>query len=304
MGETEVAEGVGMSLSTIIPTCGRSTLENAVASVLHQLHPEDELIIVGSRPPNIEGRWNFIKRDNRGCREDNSTKSGPRNETHGPRGTESGAVERDIGDAAAKGTHLLHLDDDDVFVKTAFDDIRAAIRLYPRQVLIFRMEYGIKNQWISPYSVDIDGVPTLGVQEYVSMGTFGGMEMVFPRVNPNPKWEQEGEMRNVAEDLFTTMRYIQTLGIGPVWPRKTIGIVRPTRGQILYHTGRDTEPLYAPQPAWSGRQDSRRRCARISELYTREQWDAMRVLQRKHGEPVFLPWDEAIKSDSQSGWNE
>jgi hypothetical protein len=204
------------------------------------------------------GRMRFIHRDNKGCREDNSTKSGPKNETHGPRGTESGAVERDMGDAVATGTHLLHIDDDDIFTETAFNDIRAAICLHPRQVLIFRMEYGIKDQWFSPYSVDIDGVPTLGVQEHVGMAYFGGMMMCFPRVSPNPKWEQHGEMRNCCEDFFNTKRYLEALGTEPVWPRKTIGIVRPTRGQVLLHTGRDAEPLYAPQPAWNGRQQPRR----------------------------------------------
>jgi hypothetical protein len=262
-------------LSVIVPTCGRSTLENTVQSVMNQMRIHDELIIVGSRVPeqfpsdmgqlkwgydNRPGLFQFLHRDNKGCRADNSTMSGPKNQTHGPQGTESGAVERDMGDAVATGTHLLHIDDDDIFVKDAFEKVRAAIAKDPNRVLIFRMEYGIKNQWISPYSIDIDGVPTLGVQERVALAAFGGMEMVFPRVSPNPRWEQEGEMRNSCEDYFNTKRYLEALGTEPVWPRKTIGIVRPTREQILFHTGRDTNPLYAPQPAWNGVQQRRMKC--------------------------------------------
>lgn len=246
-------------LSVITPSCGRSTWENTIASIKHQLGSEDELIAVGSRrPENLGDQDKFIYRANKGCRPDNSTLSGPKNETHGPRGTESGAIERDLGDAVAIGTHLLHCDDDDVFVRTAFDDIRAAICLHPRQVLIFRMEYGIKDQWFSPYSVDLNDIPTLGVQEHVGMAYFGGMMMCFPRVSPNPKWEQEGEMLNTCEDFFITKRYLAELGTEAVWPGKVIGIVRPTREQVLLHTGRISDPLYAPQPAWSGTQQPRR----------------------------------------------
>jgi hypothetical protein len=258
-------------LSVIVPTCGRSTLENTVESIVHQLEKGDQLIVVGSRPPEqfndtdfLQKRppgasWWFIPRDNKGCRPNNSTLSGPPNATHGPEGTQSGAIERDMGDAVATGTHLLHIDDDDIFTKDAFANIRLWAGENPNRVLIFRMAYGIAHQWISPHAIDLDGVPTLGVQEKVALAAFGGMQMVFPRVTPNPKWDGEGRMKNSCEDYFVTKRYLAALGTEAVWPGVTIGIVRPTAAQILAHTGLSTEPLYAPQPAWNGRQEPRRK---------------------------------------------
>lgn len=248
-------------LSVIIPTAGRSTLENTVESVLHQLGPGDELIVVGNRPPasrfwekEVDPKgwsYQFIHYDNGGVLANQlSVRTG-----HAP-GHPSGAEERDLGDSIATGTHLLHIDDDDIFMKDAFENIRRSLILNPDKVHIFQMKYGIEKQWISPCAVDIDGEPTLGVHEAVSMGNFGGMQMVFPRVKPNPQWVNEGGNKNIAEDYFVTTRYIAELG-EPVWPHITIGIIRPTEKQLQEHHALVVRPTYAPQPFWNGHQQPR-----------------------------------------------
>jgi hypothetical protein len=241
-------------LSVVIPTAGRTTLENTVESVIHQLGPEDELIVVGQRPPaqfpHPQGK--FIHWENGGALSNQlSVKTGKEP------GHPSGAEERDIGDAAATGTHLLHCDDDDIFTRDAFAAVRRGIREHSSRVLIYQMKYGMQPQWVSPCSVDIDGEPTLGVHEAVSMGNFGGMQMLFPRVNPNPKWVNEGGNKNIAEDYFVTVRYIGALGTDPIWPHVTIGIIRPNEKQLKEHRALVVRPTYAPQPFWNGRQQPR-----------------------------------------------
>lgn len=249
-----------VKLSIIIPTCGRETLENTVESVLHQLRKGDQLIVVGSRPPDQlnqqapcapPGVGIYYQYHNNGGILQNQLSVRTGKEPGHP----SGAAERDLGDSVASGTHLLHIDDDDIFTKNAFDDIRRVVALNPERVHIFQMKYGMQPQWVSPYSVDIDGEPTLGVHEAITLGNFGGMQMVFPRISPNPKWDDE---RNTAEDYFVTKRYLEALDTDPIWPHITIGIIRPTAEQVAEHTGREVQPIYAPQPFWDGRVDVRR----------------------------------------------
>jgi hypothetical protein len=250
-------------LSVVIPTAGRETLENTVESVLNQLRKGDQLIVVGQRPPEqfrakhpcaAPGVWiHYEPYSNGGIRPDQlSVRTGKEP------GHPSGAEERDLGDSIAVGTHLLHIDDDDIFTKSAFDDIRRVVAENPERVHIFQMQYGKTHQWVSPYAVDIDGAATLGVHEKVCIGNFGGMEMVFPRVTPNPKWVGEGGNKNVAEDFFVTTRYLQALGTEPIWPHITIGIIRPSAAEIEEHTGRIVKPVYAPQVFWNGRNEARR----------------------------------------------
>lgn len=248
-------------LSVIIPTAGRSTLENTVESVLHQLRKGDQLIVVGARPPEQfrsempcapPGVWiHFEPYANGGVLPNQlSVRTGK------DPGHPSGAEERDLGDSLAVGTHLLHIDDDDIFTKDAFENIRRSLILNPDKVHIFQMKYGMQPQWISPCAVDIDGEPTLGVHEAVSMGNFGGMQMVFPRVKPNPQWVNEGGNKNIAEDYFVTTRYIAALG-DPVWPHITIGIIRPNEKQLKANNALVVRPTYAPQPFWNGVQQPR-----------------------------------------------
>lgn len=249
-------------LSVIIPTAGRVTLENTVESVLHQLQKGDQLIVVGSRPPEqfrsprpcaAPGVMIHYEPMNNGGVLANQLSVRTGHEVGHP----SGAEERDLGDSIASGTHLLHIDDDDIFTKYAFENIRRSIILNPERVHIFQMKYGMQGQWVSPCSVDIDGEPTLGVHEAVSMGNFGGMQMVFPRVKPNPTWIGEGGIKNVAEDYFVTTRYLKALDTDPIWPHITIGIIRPDAKQLKYEDAYVNHPTYAPQVFWNGVQQPR-----------------------------------------------
>jgi len=275
-------------LSVIIPSAGRHTLENTVESALRQLNDSDELIVVGSRRPQ-QFKSDYSKNQERVCRFVHRGNGGTLSNQLSVRtgkevGHPSGAEERDLGDAVATGTHLLHCDDDDIYTKNAFGDIRRVVALNPECVHIFQMKYGMQPQWVSPYSVDIDGEPTLGVHEAITLGNFGGMQMVFPRVTPNPLWN---DGRNMAEDYFVTKRYLEALDTGLIWPHITIGIIRPTAEQIAEHTGREVQPIYAPQPFWDGRVDARRKPERP---YSPTMMAALRrvMKQPSQGRPLYV----------------
>jgi hypothetical protein len=109
-----------VSLSIIVPTVGRWTLERTLDSIRPQLHPEDELIVVYShevtQDPSL-GR---------------------------------GGAEKVEGTRRATGTHLAFMDDDDVYLPGALDLMRAHAADVP---VIFRLDgssVGIGTIWREP----------------------------------------------------------------------------------------------------------------------------------------------------------
>jgi hypothetical protein len=102
-----VVQGSRVSLSIIVPTVGRWTLERTLDSIRPQLHAEDELIVVYShevtRDPSL-GR---------------------------------GGAEKVEGMRRATGTHLAFMDDDDVYLPGALDLMRAHAADVP---VIFRLD--------------------------------------------------------------------------------------------------------------------------------------------------------------------
>ena len=93
------------TFSVIVPTAGRATLTQTLASIAPQLGLGDELLV---RRADCE--W---------CNES-----------------------RDLLCAKATGTHLLFMDDDDVYADGAFTLIRAVVAAHPARTHIFKMRHG------------------------------------------------------------------------------------------------------------------------------------------------------------------
>jgi glycosyltransferase involved in cell wall biosynthesis len=102
-------------ISVIIPTLGRPTLHRAVSSVLHQLGPNDELIIVGDGPtPNIQ--WVIDHGDPRiRYGETNPTRSW-------------GTAQYDFGMDLSEGDWCVFLPDDDWLPDGALDAVRRGVQ--------------------------------------------------------------------------------------------------------------------------------------------------------------------------------
>jgi glycosyltransferase involved in cell wall biosynthesis len=93
------------TFSIIVPTTGRPSLPQTLASIVEQLEPGDEVLVV---------------RDDSGDFGDT-----PRNE----------AMPR------ARGTHLLFMDDDDQYARGALATIRRFAEDHPGRIGIFRMRF-------------------------------------------------------------------------------------------------------------------------------------------------------------------
>lgn len=241
-----------MSISVIVSTCGRTTLEYTALSAAKQLQDGDELIVVGSRPPEgIDCR--FIFRDNGGCAANNEPLARGREENY-----PAGAIEKDIGTDAATGTHLMIIDDDDIFVPTALESAHKAIAeavdlLAPH---IFRMKYGCKGQWVSSLAKVENGETVLWGEPVADFGNIGGSMYVFPKNQFPTKWDHAGPRRNECEDYFVLINYCKTASTSPIWHREVVSIIKPTAEQIEQVLGipRPTNLHYAPQACmgWDG----------------------------------------------------
>jgi glycosyltransferase involved in cell wall biosynthesis len=103
------------TFSIIVGTAGRNSLIRTLRSITQQLEPGDEL---------------FVIRDDSGDAGDT-----PRNQTMG----------------RAAGSHLLFMDDDDVYVSDALARMRRFAEENPGRIGIFKLEYAVGNRrWVEP----------------------------------------------------------------------------------------------------------------------------------------------------------
>jgi glycosyltransferase involved in cell wall biosynthesis len=96
---------VEVTFSVIVPTRGRKTLKETLASVVGQLVPGDEVLV---RCSNDDDYGNAARQS---------------------------LIER------ARGTHLVFIDDDDQFARGALEIMRSFAREHPGRIGIFRMRY-------------------------------------------------------------------------------------------------------------------------------------------------------------------
>ena len=103
------------TFSVILATRGRRTLTRTLDSLIGQLEPGDELMIL--------------------CDDSDDAGDTPRND----------AMPR------ARGSHLLFIDDDDVYAPGAFRTMRRFADENPGRIGIFKLEYVVRTRrWIEP----------------------------------------------------------------------------------------------------------------------------------------------------------
>lgn len=173
----------------ILPTIGRETLSAALDSC----SDADEVVLV------IDGGWEPqepFSENVRVLRVD---------------GRDRGYTARTAGMAAATGTHLAFLDDDDVYAAGALDVMRAAACDWP---VIFRMD--------DPYHGVIWRKPEL------SFGNVGTPMILVPN---DPArlgvWEPFApELESPGGDFSFISGCVEKMG-GPVWRDEIVAVVRP-----------------------------------------------------------------------------
>jgi glycosyltransferase involved in cell wall biosynthesis len=181
------------TFTIIVGTAGRKTLRRTLKSITSQLEPGDEL---------------FLLRDDSGDAGDT-----PRNQT----------MHR------AAGSHLLFMDDDDVYVPGAFAKMRRFAEDNPGRIGIFRMESTtgpkrwrvpeLKNRNVSTQIFLVPNLPgKLGVWEH--RGTIHG-DYTFieetARLQGEPIFVDEvtvrvRPIRNPVQRLYVRARYRAALG--------------------------------------------------------------------------------------------
>jgi glycosyltransferase involved in cell wall biosynthesis len=181
------------TFTIILGTAGRKTLMRTLRSITPQLEPGDELMLI---------------RDDSGDAGDT-----PRND----------AMPR------ARGTHLLFMDDDDVYVPDALAKMRRFADENPGRIGIFRIQYTVgpkrwqvpelRNRNVSTQAFLVPNVPgKLGVWEH--RGTVHG-DYTFieetARLQGNPVFVDEvtvrvRPIRNPIKVLYIRARYHAALG--------------------------------------------------------------------------------------------
>ena len=181
------------TFSIILGTAGRNTLTRTLKSITPQLEPGDELMII---------------RDDSG---------------------DAGDTPRNQSMSRAAGTHLLFMDDDDVYVPGALAKMRSFADQNPGKIGIFRIEYTVgpkrwkvpelKNRNVSTQTFLVPNVPgKLGVWEH--RGTVHG-DFIFieetARLQGEPVFVDEvtvrvRPIRNPLKVLYIRARYHAALG--------------------------------------------------------------------------------------------
>lgn len=134
-----------MTLTVIIATLGRPSLEKALLSVVSQRYVGDEVIVVTANPD--------VKplADANACRFVLIDKPG----------NDWGDTERMVGMPLATGEYVAFMDDDDVYVDGAREAIEVAAAQHPGQPLLFKLKFDGSGVILPGYNrVDIGNVGT------------------------------------------------------------------------------------------------------------------------------------------------
>lgn len=110
------------TVSVLVATLGRPTLERALTSITSQTKEGDQVLVIGATP-EIEARAKAAGCDFVQC----------------PPGNNWGGREREVGLQHATGEYVAFLDDDDIYFPDALDAMHAAMKTHPGQATIFKM---------------------------------------------------------------------------------------------------------------------------------------------------------------------
>lgn len=126
-------------LSIIIPTIGRAGLRATLASLFPQVTEADQVIVVA------DGKHDEAQAIAEKC-------GFPVTYHTMKKSSDTGYSARHRGMSLATGTHLVFMDDDDIFTETALRSIRTVASENPEKILIFRMIYAKDGRtlWHTP----------------------------------------------------------------------------------------------------------------------------------------------------------
>jgi glycosyltransferase involved in cell wall biosynthesis len=190
-------------LSIIIPTCGRPSLYATLHSiVVGGVSKFDQIIVVGDGPQPEAQRIvsTFIGRLPFSYHE-----TAPHHAVGHP--------QRVFGMTKATGTHLMFMDDDDVYADGAIDLVRREVSTDPGKVFIFRMK-GLAKRL---------GYDLLWSEKRVGIGNIGTPMFVVPNVPDRlGKWTYE-----YAGDFAFIESTVAKTGEGAVeWREDVIALIR------------------------------------------------------------------------------
>lgn len=187
--------------SIIVPTCGRASLEQTLASIRAQkLQDGDEVLVVSDGPqPHAAALFHA------------AGVPGRMEETAPSR--DYGGSQRNRAMDLATGDYLLFMDDDDVFVPGAFAHIRAVLREAPGLPHLFRMRYAADGR-------------VLWGQRVLALGNLSTQMIVFPNHPGLWRWDN----RHGHDYRFV----VNNLALWPagslVWREEIIAVIRPHDG--------------------------------------------------------------------------
>jgi glycosyltransferase involved in cell wall biosynthesis len=183
------------TFSIVIPSAGRPSLVRTVESLVGQVEPGDEIIVVVN---------DYRDGGNRGRQE---------------------------GMAKASGSHILFCDDDDVFLPHALAAVRQFASEHPGRIGLFRRVFNPPGviQWSDPVlrrgnlQAQCICVPNAPGR----LGTWGENAEDPERLR---QLDEEGVPR--WTDVFFIQETSELLGTEPVWCDVAVGLARPERNPL------------------------------------------------------------------------
>lgn len=174
-----------VSLSVIVPTCGRPSLSLALASVAAAgATRADQVIVVGDGPQPVarEIVERYAKQLKASYFETEPTRL-------------VGAHQRNIAIAKATRSHLVFIDDDDTYMPGALALVRTEAQRYPERILLFQE---VSDSPRHPWGI-------IWKEKRVALGNVGSQMMVIPNIKsrlalwPNHLCSDYGFLRTTVD---------------------------------------------------------------------------------------------------------
>lgn len=126
-----------ISFTIIIPTIGRESLRKVLAQLVTQLQGQDEVLVISDGQLPSPGRipWSTDPRIRY---------------LEGEKTNQWGNAQRNLGIRAAKGTHLLFLDDDDEILPDYLKVSREVAEERPKTLVLFKTLHRKVPFWVKP----------------------------------------------------------------------------------------------------------------------------------------------------------
>lgn len=161
------------TITAIVPTQGRPTLERTLDSVRDQLLPGDEVLVVIDT--------HEMDRDTQTAIGDRIAPYGPQFWVLGHDAERHNWGHSQINHAltCATGDYIVANDDDDIWTPGAFAAIREAAQTFPGRLLLFRFRSYIGGGFIFWHTPGL---------EWVRQGHIGGHSLVMPNIPGKVGW--------------------------------------------------------------------------------------------------------------------